>query len=113
MRTYFDFSNLAQAWAKRNAPKGPKVQETFDPDKKPGVIKRTFFVILLLAALAVAAVNSFYTLSEDKMAVVTTFGRPTSVMTSGLKLKIPFIQQVHKMTKEILPIPTRSRYTSV
>lgn len=101
MRTYFDFNDLANAWAKRNAAKGPKVQETIDPDKKPGTVKRTFLVVLLLAVLAAAATNSFYTLSEDKMAVVTTFGRPASVMTSGLKFKIPFIQQVHKMTKEI------------
>lgn len=101
MRTYFDLNDLANAWAKRNAAKGPKVQETINPDKKPGAVKRTFLVLLLLAALAVAAMNSFYTLSEDKMAVVTTFGRPASVMTSGLKFKIPFIQQVHKMTKEI------------
>lgn len=101
MRTYFDLNDLANAWAKRNAAKGPKVQETIDPDKKPGVVKRTFLVLFLLAILAVAAMNSFYTLSEDKMAVVTTFGRPASVMTSGLKFKIPVIQQVHKMTKEI------------
>lgn len=101
MRTYFDLNDLANAWAKRNASKGPKVQETVNPDKKPGAVKRTFLVLLLLVALAAAAMNSFYTLSEDKMAVVTTFGRPASVMTSGLKFKIPFIQQVHKMTKEI------------
>lgn len=101
MRTYFDLNDLANAWAKRNAAKGPKVQETINPDKKPGAVKKTFLVLLLLAVLAAAAANSFYTLSEDKMAVVTTFGRPASVMTSGLKFKIPFIQQVHKMTKEI------------
>lgn len=101
MRTYFDLNDLANEWAKRKASKGPKVQETVNPDKKPGVVKRTFLVLLLLAVLAAAAMNSFYTLSEDKMAVVTTFGRPASVMTSGLKFKIPFIQQVHKMTKEI------------
>lgn len=101
MRTYFDWNDLANAWAKRNTAKGPNVQETIQPDKKPGAVKRTFLVILLLAALAAVASNSYYTLSEDKMAVVTTFGRPTSVMTSGLKFKIPLIQQVHKMTKEI------------
>lgn len=101
MRTYFDFNDLANAWAKRNAAKEPKVHETVNPDRKPGAVKRTFLVLFLLAALAIAAMNSFYTLSEDKMAVITTFGRPASVMTSGLKLKFPFVQQVHKMTKEI------------
>lgn len=64
-------------------------------------MRRTLGVILVIAILIAAALNSFYTLSEDKIAVVTTFGRPSSVTTSGLKFKIPFVQQVHKMTKEI------------
>lgn len=106
MRTNFDLNDLVDAWAKLHEAKGPKVKvhETVDPDRKPrkpGAVKRTFLVLFLLLILAAAAMNSFYTLSEDKMAVVTTFGRPASVMTSGLKFKIPFIQQVHKMTKEI------------
>lgn len=58
-------------------------------------------IIIAVAVLAVAAVDSFYTLSENEMAVVTTFGRPTSVMTSGPKFKYPFIQKVYKMSKEI------------
>lgn len=101
MKTYFDWNDLVQAWANKHAAKEPKVQETIHPDKKPGAVKRTFLVIFALVVIAAAATDSFYTLSEDKMAVVTTFGRPTSVMTSGLKFKIPLIQQVHKMTKEI------------
>lgn len=55
--------------------------------------------------LAIAAMNSFYTLSENEMAVVTTFGVPSSVMTSGPKFKYPFIQSVHKMSKEIKGMP--------
>ena len=39
------------------------------------------------------------------MAVVTTFGRPSSVMTSGPKFKYPFIQKVYKMSKEIKGMP--------
>lgn len=58
-----------------------------------------FFIIL--AIVAVAAMDSFYTLSENEMAVVTTFGSPSSVMTSGPKFKYPFIQKVYKMSKEI------------
>ena len=35
------------------------------------------------------------------MAVVTTLGKPASVTTSGIKFLIPYVQQVHKMSKEI------------
>ena len=35
------------------------------------------------------------------MAVITTLGSPSSVTTSGFKFKWPYIQQVHKMSKEI------------
>lgn len=101
MRPDFDWNDLVNEWAKRNASKGPKVQETVNPNRKPGAAGRFFGIVAVLVVLAFAAMNSFYTLSEDKIAVVTTFGRPASVTTSGLKFKIPFIQQVHKMTKEI------------
>lgn len=64
-------------------------------------------VKLVIAAvfLAIAAMDSFYTLSENEMAVLTTFGVPSSVMTSGPKFKYPFIQKVHKMSKEIKGMP--------
>ncbi|MCC8027952.1 MAG: FtsH protease activity modulator HflK [Clostridium sp.] len=58
-------------------------------------------IIIAVVVLAIAALDSFYTLSENEMAVVTTFGRPVSVMNSGPKFKYPFIQKVYKMSKEI------------
>lgn len=58
-------------------------------------------IILAVVVIVIAALDSFYTLSENEMAVVTTFGRPSSVMTSGPKFKYPFIQKVYKMSKEI------------
>ncbi|GLC83393.1 HflK protein [Lacrimispora brassicae] len=45
--------------------------------------------------------NSFYTLTEDKVAVVCTFGNPVSVTKTGPHFKIPFVQTVYKMSKEI------------
>lgn len=58
------------------------------------------FVLLVLAAIVVF--NSFYELNEDEYAVITTFGKPSVVDTSGLKMKIPLIQKktiVSKATK--------------
>ena len=37
-------------------------------------------VILIIAGLAM---DSFYTLTEDQYAVITTFGKPTTVSASG------------------------------
>ena len=59
-------------------------------------------VILIIAGLAM---DSFYTLTEDQYAVITTFGKPSMVSSSGLKLKIPYIQRVTKVAKTIQGFP--------
>ena len=64
-----------------------------------------FKMVILILFLGVTALQSFYTLSENEMAVLTTFGRPSSVMTSGPKFNYPFIQKVYKMSKEIKGMP--------
>jgi membrane protease subunit HflK len=56
--------------------------------------------------------DSYYTLKEDQYAVITTFGKPTMVSTSGLKLKLPFIQEVTKVTKTIQGFPLGYRVGS-
>ncbi len=55
----------------------------------------------VLAAVYVG-LNSFYTLNENTTAVVTTFGIPSAVTESGPHFKIPFIQRVYKVTKNIV-----------
>lgn len=57
-------------------------------------------VVIVLAA-AVFSFDSFYTLSEEEMAVVTTFGKPAVEEASGLHFKIPVIQRVTKVSKAI------------
>ncbi len=57
-------------------------------------------VVVVLAA-AVLSFDSFYTLSEEEMAVVTTFGKPAVEEASGLHFKIPVIQHVTKVSKAI------------
>ena len=61
---------------------------------------------MLLALLIVyAGMNSFYKLDEDNYAVVTTFGNPQSVSQAGLHFKIPFVQSVRLVSKEITGMP--------
>ena len=86
---------------------GPEV--VFDngeeSNKRMKRMLRPIKIAIVVAVLAIAAFDSFYTLSENEMAVLTTFGRPSSVTTSGPKFKVPFIQKVHKMSKEIKGMP--------
>ena len=68
--------------------------------------------VLIAVFLVLAVMNSYYTLKEDQYAVITTFGKPTMVSTSGLKLKLPFVQHVTKVTKTIQGFPLGYRIGS-
>lgn len=63
--------------------------------------------LLLLAAAVVLVLSStaFYVVSEAEQVVLTQFGKPQgpAVTTPGLKMKVPFIQQVHRIEKRALP----------
>ena len=56
--------------------------------KLPG---KSLVLVLVVVLLAILVMDSFYTLKEDQYAVITTFGKPTTVSTSGLKFKLPFV----------------------
>ena len=62
---------------------------------------------LLLAVFGLAAmlaVGSLYSVDETKQAIITQFGKPVGapITMSGLKFKLPFIQEVHSIDKRIL-----------
>lgn len=63
-----------------------------------GAVLGTFAVVMILGVLAL---GSYYTLSEEEMAVITTFGKPSVQEASGLHFKIPVIQKVTKVSKAI------------
>ncbi len=65
----------------------------FDFEKKKNFGKPIAVAVILLLLLIVV-LNSFYTIGEQENAVVTTFGTPEAVTTSGLHFKIPFVQEV-------------------
>lgn len=57
--------------------------------------------IAIVAVLALVVVlNSIYTLDETEDAVITTFGVPAIEQGSGLHFKIPFAQQIEKVSTE-------------
>ena len=83
-------------------------EEKPEKEKRPGRRKRAAKVggkaagiLVLVIFVAVAALNSVYTIGEQEQAVVTTFGVPGAVTESGLHFKIPFVQQVTKVDTTI------------
>jgi membrane protease subunit HflC len=63
--------------------------------------------IILAVVLAVGAFvgwSAVYTVSEVEQAIITQFGKPVGapVTTAGLKLKVPFIQEVNPIDKRVL-----------
>lgn len=64
-------------------------------------IGKGFALVFLIGFLAVTALSSYFTLTEEEMAVVTSFGKPAVIEASGLHFKIPYIQKVTKVSKAI------------
>jgi len=85
-------------------------------------IKAVAILAILVVALFVAR-GSIYTVSEVEQAVITQFGKPVGdpVTSAGLKLKVPFIQDVNLIDKRVLEwdgnpsdMPTKDKlYVSV
>jgi membrane protease subunit HflC len=63
--------------------------------------------IAILVALGIAAYvlgSSLYTVSEVEQVIITQFGKPVGVpiTSAGLKLKVPYIQDVNPIDKRVL-----------
>ena len=65
-------------------------------------IKITGLVLLGIAAFVL--MNAIYTVNEVQQIIVTQFGKPVGepVTTAGLKVKVPFIQEVNPIDKRVL-----------
>lgn len=61
-------------------------------------------LILLLLLLVILARSAVYTVSEVEQVIITQFGRPigTPVVEAGLKVKVPFIQDINPIEKRVL-----------
>lgn len=61
------------------------------------------FIIIVIALLVLAS-SAMYVIPEGQQAVITEFGKPVRAVTeSGLYYKTPFIQEVHRLEKRLLP----------
>ena len=60
--------------------------------------------LVFLAIVAFVLINAIYTVNEVQQIIVTQFGKPVGepVTTAGLKVKIPFIQEVNPIDKRVL-----------
>ncbi|MCL2056602.1 MAG: FtsH protease activity modulator HflK [Oscillospiraceae bacterium] len=63
---------------------------------------RGIIMSVIVLAVIILAANSIYTIAAQEQAVVMTLGRPHVVDTPGLHMKIPFIQQAHIVSMEIM-----------
>ena len=83
-------------------------------------------LVTILAVFGIGAfvlMSSIYTVSEVEQAIITQFGKPvgTPVTAAGLKIKLPFIQDVNPIDKRVLEwdgspsdMPTKDKlYVSV
>ena len=61
-------------------------------------------LLAVLGAAAFVLISSIYTVSEVEQMIITQFGKPVGepVTTAGLKVKVPFIQQVNSIEKRVL-----------
>lgn len=75
-------------------------------------------LIIIAILVAIFASGAFYIVKEGEQVVITEFGRPVgdTIVDAGLKIKTPFIQQVHRFEKRILEwdgyanqIPTKGK----
>ena len=75
-------------------------------------------VIVIIILFVPIAFSMFYVVNEAEQVVITEFGRPVGepIVTAGLKIKTPFIQQIHRFEKRVLEwdgspnqIPTKDK----
>jgi len=65
---------------------------------------RQIVVLVVLGVATYVTMSSLYTVSEVEQVIITQFGKPVGepVTTAGLKLKLPFIQEVNPIDKRVL-----------
>ncbi len=65
---------------------------------------KQIFIIVVMGLGAYVLKSSIYTVSEVEQIIITQFGKPVGVpvTTAGLKIKVPFIQEVNPIEKRVL-----------
>ena len=89
--------NGTYRWTPDEKP-GDKFSKKFHVKQDGKKIVRTMIIAVLAMVLVVAGLTCFYTVDDKQQAVVTTFGKVTSIADAGVHFKLPFgIQQVDKV----------------
>ena len=67
-------------------------------------MNKSIVVLVVLGIGAYVAMSSLYTVSEVEQVIITQFGKPVGVpvTSAGLKVKVPFIQDVNPIDKRVL-----------
>ena len=67
-------------------------------------MKKSIAILAVVGIGTYVAVSSIYTVSEVEQVIITQFGKPVGepVTSAGLKLKLPFIQDVNPIDKRVL-----------
>ncbi|MBS3808487.1 MAG: FtsH protease activity modulator HflK [Bacteroidales bacterium] len=63
-------------------------------------IKKHYKSIITLVVLAILAFSAFFQIGAEEVGVITRFGKHMRTVGSGLKTKVPFIEQVYKVPVE-------------
>jgi membrane protease subunit HflK len=63
-------------------------------------IKKHYKTIIGLVVLAILLFNAFFQIGAEEVGVVTRFGKHVRTVGSGLKTKVPFIEQIYKVPVE-------------
>ncbi len=67
----------------------------------PKISKGLVIAIAIVVLVLIVLFNSWYTVDDKQQAVVTTFGKVTTVNDAGMHFKIPFIQDVYKVNVNV------------
>ena len=67
-------------------------------------MKKSIAILAILGIGTYLSVSSLYTVSEVEQIIITQFGKPVGapVTSAGLKVKVPFIQDVNPIDKRVL-----------
>ncbi len=67
-------------------------------------MNKWIYVAAGVALTAYIAFSSLYTVSEVEQVIITQFGKPVGepVVSAGLKIKVPFIQEVNPIDRRVL-----------
>jgi modulator of FtsH protease HflC len=67
-------------------------------------MKISAVMLIILGIVAYILFSSIYTVNEVEQVIITQFGKPVGdpVTSAGLKIKLPFIQEVNPLDKRVL-----------